>query len=179
MAYKSADEILKPDIRFDNICVPEGQGWRFMTITDHHQMIGEVGLQGAAPTEVCGAYDRARNTMLYAFFDYDLFVVGEVQAYGAFELALKHRLNGHGLQQKGTLRNLVDRARKTGIFPKLVAGAPILDDQVEVMVLMRNALAHGNSEVHPPGMALQALKLCAWGIDTIFPGDVVQEGDCS
>jgi hypothetical protein len=34
--------------------------------------------------------------MVYAFFDYDLFVVGEVQAFGAFELALKHRLNGHG-----------------------------------------------------------------------------------
>lgn len=179
MTYKSVDEILKPDSRFDNLCVPEGEGWRFMTIGDHHQMIGEVALVGSAPAEVQDAYDRARNIMLYAFFDYDLFVVGEVQAYGAFELALKHRLNGHGLQQRGTLRNLVDRARKAGIFPKLVPGASIIDDQVEVMVLLRNALAHGNSEIHPPGMALQALKLCAWGIDTVFPQSASQEGEAS
>ena len=98
MAYKSADEILKPDSRFDNLCVPEGEGLRFMTIADHHQMIEEVALAGAAPAEVRDAYDRARNAKLYAFFDYDLFVVGEVQAFGAFELALKHRLNGHGVQ---------------------------------------------------------------------------------
>jgi hypothetical protein len=45
--------------------------------------------------------------MIYAFFDYDLLVVGEVQALGAFEIALKHRLNGHGGASRGTLRNLI------------------------------------------------------------------------
>ena len=169
MAYKSADEILKPDVRFDNVCVPDGSTWRLITITDHHRMIGEIALTGSAPVEVRAAYDRARNIMLYAYFDYDLLVVGEVQAFGAFELALKHRLNGHGLPERGTLRNLVDRARKADIFPKLAPGAPIVDDQVEVMIHLRNDLAHGNSDIHPPGMALQILEMCASGIDTVFP----------
>jgi len=169
MAYKSADEILKPDSRFDNVCVPDGTGWRLITVADHHQMIGEIALGGSAPVEVRDAYDRARSIMLYAYFDYDLLVVGEAQAFGAFELALKHRINGHGLQEKGTLRNLVDRARKAGIFPKLVPGAAITDDPVEVMILLRNDLAHGNSHIHPPGMALQILEMCASGIDTVFP----------
>lgn len=77
------------------------------------------------------------------------------------------------------MRNLVDRARKAGIFPKLVPGTSIIDDQVEVMVMLRNALAHGNSEIHPPGMALRALELCAWGIDTVFPQSASQEGEAS
>lgn len=169
MTYKSSNEILQPDSRFDNLCVPDGEGWRFMTITDHHAMIGDVSLGGAPPDEVRDAYDRARNTMLYAFFDYDLLVIGEVQAFGAFELALKHRINGHGMAAKGTLRNLVDRARKQGVFPKLDPSVPITVDRVEAMILMRNGLAHGNSEIHSPGMALQVLELCAWGIDTVFP----------
>lgn len=169
MAYKSLDEILRPDSRFDNLCVPDGEGWRFMTVADHHGMIGDIKLGGAAPDEVRDAYDRARNTMLYAFFDYDLLVIGEVQAFGAFELALKHRLNGHGMAAKGTLRNLVDRARKQGIFPKVDLNLPIVADRVEAMILMRNGLAHGNSEIHSPGMALQVLELCGWGIDTVFP----------
>ena len=51
-----------------------------------------------------------------------------------------------------------------------------LDDQVEVIILLRNALAHGNSEIHPPGMALRTLELCAWGIDTVFPLQIAADG---
>lgn len=61
-----------------------------MTLADHHGALASVGLKGVAPAEVVLAFDRARNTIIYAFFDYDLFVVGEVQAFGAFELALRY-----------------------------------------------------------------------------------------
>lgn len=169
MAYKTADEILKPDSRFDNLCVVEPEGVRLMSLVDHHQMIGSVGLQGASPAEVRDAYDRARNTMLYAYFDYDLLVVGEVQAFGAFELALKHRINGHGLDAKGSLRTLVDRARKRGVFPKLPPEGGVFTDPVEAMIALRNGLSHGTSQIHSPGMAMQVLEICAWGIDTVFP----------
>ena len=169
MAYKTVDQILQPDSRFDNLCVVEPGGVRFMNLADHHQMIGDVPLTGSAPDEVRDAYDRARNTMLYAFFDYDLLVVGEIQAFGAFELALKHRINGHGLDAKGSLRTLVDRARKQGIFPKIADPSQPFADRIEAMIALRNGLAHGTSQIHPPGMALQVLVACAWGIDAAFP----------
>jgi hypothetical protein len=76
-----------------------------MTLEDHHSSLYRIGLRGIAPAEVRSGFDRARNVMLYALFDYDLSVVGEVQAIGAFELALKHQLNGHGGHSRGTLRN--------------------------------------------------------------------------
>jgi hypothetical protein len=169
MGYKTAEEIFQPDARFAAFVVMEERGLRPVTILDHHASIGRVILKGAAPIEVVDAYERARNTMLYAFFDYDLLVVGEIQAYGAFELALKHRINGHGGDAKGSMRKLVDQARKAGIFPKLEADAGPFDDPVEAIVALRNSLAHGNSQIHAPGMALQVLDSCAWGIDTVFP----------
>lgn len=169
MAYKTAEEILKPDARFEGFVVLENNGHRPLTMLDHHEAIGRVVLTGSAPAEVRDAYDRARNTMLYAFFDYDLLVVGEMQAYGAFELALKYRIIGHGGEARATLRKLVDQARKAGIFPKLAPVAGPFDDRVEAMILLRNSLAHGNAQIHSPGLALQVLESCAWGIDTVLP----------
>ena len=122
MPFKSLDDILKPDPRFADLCVVQGGIARRMTLADHHGAIANINISDAVPDEVSAAFDRARNTIIYAFFDYDLFVVGEVQAFGAFELTLKHRLHGHGAAARGTLRNLVDRARKGGVLPPLTPG---------------------------------------------------------
>ncbi|MDJ0448843.1 hypothetical protein [Methylocystis sp. JR02] len=120
MPYKFVDAILKPDARFADLCVVEHGTVRPMSVVDHHAALARIGLAGAAPEEVRAAFDRARNTMIYAFFDYDLLVVGEMQAFGAFELSLKHRLNGHGGASRGTLlRNLVERGEKRPDGPSL------------------------------------------------------------
>lgn len=140
-----------------------------MTLADHHGAIADISLSDAVPGEVGAAFDRARNTVIYAFFDYDLFVVGEVQAFGAFELALKHRLNGHGGAARGTLRNLVDRARKAGILPALVPGPTVVSDPIEALIALRNGLSHGTSDIHSPGMALEVVAACASWIDHEFP----------
>lgn len=107
--------------------------------------------------------------MLYAFFDYDLFVVGEVQAVGAFELALKHQLNGHGGRSRGTLRNLVDQARKKGLLPREFSWGQAHLDAFDTLIEIRNGLAHRTSDVHTPGMALPILETCAHWIDHIYP----------
>lgn len=169
MAFKTVESILQPDARFADLCVVENGVARKMTLADHHGALADVGLTGAAPTDVVTAFDRARNTIIYAFFDYDLFVVGEVQAFGAFELALKHRLNGHGGAARGTLRNLVDRARKSGVLPALVPGPTIISDPIEALIALRNGLSHGTSDIHSPGMALEVVAACASWIDHVFP----------
>jgi len=169
MPFKSLDDILKPDPRFADLCVVQGGIARRMTLADHHGAIADISLSDAVPGEVGAAFDRARNTVIYAFFDYDLFVVGEVQAFGAFELALKHRLNGHGGAARGTLRNLVDRARKAGILPALVPGPTVVSDLIEALIALRNGLSHGTSDIHSPGMALEVVAACASWIDHVFP----------
>jgi hypothetical protein len=49
MAFKSVDEILKPDIRFENLCVVENGVARFMELPDYHGAIANVILAGVAP----------------------------------------------------------------------------------------------------------------------------------
>lgn len=169
MAFKTVESILQPDPRFADLCVVENGAARRMTLADHHGALASVGLTGAAPADVVAAFDRARNTINYAFFDYDLFVVGEVQAFGALELALKHRLNGHGGAARGTLRNLVDRARKAGALPALVPGPTVVSDPIEALIALRNGLSHGTSDIHSPGMALDVVAACASWIDHVFP----------
>jgi hypothetical protein len=169
MVFKTVDSILRPDSRFADLCVVELGVARRMTLTDHHSALARIHLTGAAPADVQAALDRARNTMIYAFFDYDLFVVGEVQAFGAFELALKHRLNGHGGSQRGTMRNLVDRARKAAILPRAVSGSTSPADPIEALITLRNGLSHGSSEVHSPAMAIDVVAACASWIDHVYP----------
>lgn len=169
MAFKTVNSILEPDPRFADLCIIKNGFARRMTLADHHKALANIGLAGTAPADVLAAYDRARNTIIYAFFDYDLFVVGEVQAFGAFELALKHRLNGHGGAARGTLRNLVDRARKAGVLPPLTTGANTLSDPIEALIALRNGLSHGTSDIHSPPMALEVVEACASWIDHVFP----------
>ncbi len=169
MPFKSLDDILKPDPRFADLCVVQGGIARRMTLADHHGAIANINISDAVPDEVSAAFDRARNTIIYAFFDYDLFVVGEVQAFGAFELTLKHRLHGHGAAARGTLRNLVDRARKGGVLPPLTPGANALTDPIEALIALRNGLSHGTSDIHSPGMALEVVEACAFWITHLYP----------
>jgi len=170
MTFKSVDAILKPDARFADLCVVEHGTARHMNVVDHHAALARIGLAGTAPEEVRAAFDRARNTMIYAFFDYDLLVVGEVQALGAFEFALKHRLNGQGgALSRGTLRNLVDRARKAGTLPPLAPDTNALCDPIEALIALRNGLSHGTADIHSPGMALEIAEACAFWIDHIYP----------
>lgn len=169
MTFKSANEILKPDARFENSYVIENGSARLMDMSDHHGTVADVVLSGVPPQEVREAFDRARNILVYAYFSYDLLVVGEVQAFGAFELSLKHRLNGHGDASRGTLRNLVDRARKVGIFPPKPPADEVFSDPIEALIALRNDLSHGTSEIHSPAMALMVLEACASAIDTVYP----------
>jgi hypothetical protein len=167
MVFKTVDTILECDPRFKGLVVVDNGGVRTHDLVEHHRMVESVNLAGSAPNSIREAFDRARNLFLYAFFDYDLLVNGELQAFGALELALKHRLNKPGAHTKETLRNLADRARRNGIFHKVRPGHPI--DRLEALVALRNALSHGTTDIHAPGAAMSILESCAWAIDIIFP----------
>ncbi|MFM0433722.1 hypothetical protein PQQ75_32270 [Paraburkholderia aspalathi] len=167
MAFKSVDSILQPDPRFAHLCFVENGAARPMTLADHHSALAGITLSDLVPEEVQAAFDRARNAIIYAFFDYDLFVVGEVQAFGAFELALKHRLNGRGNASRGTLRNLVDRARKAEVLPSITPSTDGSIDPIEALIVLRNELSHGTSDIHSPGMALQVIEACAFWINHV------------
>ena len=79
MPFKSLDDILKPDPRFADLCVVQDGIARRTTLADHYGAVADLSISDAVPGEVGAVFDRARNTIICAFFDYDLFVAGEVQ----------------------------------------------------------------------------------------------------
>lgn len=168
MTFKAPDQILAADPRFATLVVSDDQGIRAVDLVEHHRAIGTVDLLNEVPPPIRAAFDRARNILLYAYFAYDLLVVGESQALASFELALKHRLASYPVKGKETLRNLIDRGRKHGILPPIQVAAGALMDPLEAMVHIRNALAHGTDDVHSPGMTMDVLEACAREIDQLF-----------
>ena len=168
MAIKSLENILQPDPRFAALYVSDNGVFRRMTLADHYETIAKIRLTSTVPDDVVTAFDRSLNTTIYAFFDYSLFVVGEMLALGAFELALKHRLNGPGRASRGTLRNLVDRARKAGILPKIIPHSISVSDPIEALVELRNGLSHGTSDIHLPAMALDVIDACGSWTNYLF-----------
>jgi hypothetical protein len=155
---KSFDKIYEPDPRFENIA-----------LAFHHEIVASILLSGNPPDDVRNAFDRARNLMLYAHFHYEMLMNAEIQAFGAFELALRIKLNG---TPKQTLQILVDRARKEGVLPKLNAGHQM--DSINGMIKLRNELSHGTSSVHSPPMAETMLEFCGAMIDLIFPKNALK-----
>jgi hypothetical protein len=102
--FKSGEDILKVDPRFVGLAAVRDGVVRQMDLTDHHAAVAGIQLNGSVPGDVRTVFDRARSILLYVYFDYDLLVVGEAQAFGAVEMALKHRLDGHGDATRGPLR---------------------------------------------------------------------------
>jgi len=68
----------------------------------------------------------------------------------------------------GTLRNLVDRARKAGVLPHIAPGNIPLNDPIEALIALRNGLSHGSADIHSPGMAMDVLAICSGWIDFLF-----------
>lgn len=172
LAFKAANQMLEPDPRYADLVVVEAGGVRRLTMDDHHAAIAAIVLMGEAPQEVRDAFDRARNVLLYAWFDYDLLVTAESQAFGAFELALKRRLNGNGAGKGGALFKLISEAREQGVLPAPTTSAVGRIDPIEALRHMRNELAHGTTDVHSPAMALDVAGACAKAIDLVFPKPV-------
>ena len=75
MAFKSVGSILQPDPRFADLSIVENGVFRPIALADHHSTLAGIRLTDLVPDEVQAAFDRARNTVIYAFFAYDLFAV--------------------------------------------------------------------------------------------------------
>jgi len=165
--FKLKDEILVPDRRFALLHDASSSGLSSKTIEDHHHRVGAIAIDLAAPLDVRVSFDRARNVFLYAWYCYELLVVSEMQAFGALELALRLRLVRPSGVISG-LSSLLQQARQDGLLPSKVDGV----DELDALLAMRNALAHGAIEFHTPDMSLATLSRCAGVINRLYrPGD--------
>jgi hypothetical protein len=162
--FKLEEEILVPDKRFAALYGVNALGICKVTIADHYRRIDGLSINPVAPLEVHTSFDRARNVFIYAWFCYELLVVSELQAFGALELALKLRLL-RSSQKVSSLGSLLRLARQNRLLPPKVGAT----DQLDALLAIRNALAHGALQVHTPEMSLTVLLGCAEVINLLYP----------
>ena len=81
------------------------------TLEQHHAMTNRYVLHSGVPAGVWQHYENARNTWLYAFFNYRLLQVALMQVHVAGEAAIKARAKLEGLDTtKFKLKDLLDMA---------------------------------------------------------------------
>lgn len=168
MPIKPIESVLLPDERFRALCIFDEKGRRPFEFADLYEGVVSISLDPAVPSDVIDAFDRARSVALYSFFDYDLFVLSELQALSTFELALKFCLDGGANASRGSLRKLVHRARNSGALPPIPSDGSRFNCPIERLIIYRNHLSHGNTEIHFPGEALRVVSSCARWINYLY-----------
>lgn len=150
---KPFEEVLKTDSRFE-WGIPADHPWAALEpkFAAHHAAIAAVMLPPHVSAEVRTIFTRAQYAFLYAWFEYELTPLAELQALAAVETALREHFGG-----KQPLQPLAERAVKAGFFPKMLG-------QVETSLVLgriRNMWAHGSSNFGTPAMALNTIEWCA------------------
>jgi hypothetical protein len=174
---KSRDSLLKPDPRNDAMVVDQATGdWRPIRIEDLHELVACLELNPSVPTAIREQFDSARNTFVQSWFTYELATVAEQQGYTAVEMALRNRIddaggnssNAHGMGPLyQTAVSLKCFRREDFEVASLFNHAERLS-QFEIIRLLRNRLAHGQTHLLPDG-SLQMLRLCHEILDKLYP----------
>lgn len=162
-------DALTPDPRFASTHVISADGaTRRLTFSDHYALIASLDTIDAAPAPVRTAYQRALHCFLYSWFDYEMMIVAEAQALASFELALKLRLNRPN--DAPPLRGLGRRLKAAidaGLLPR--PDPTQQPDEYFFLRSIRNDLAHGSGDVHPPALVIEVFKRCATLIAMLYP----------
>ena len=123
-----------------------------------------VELKGHVPVEIRDLFAIARGAMIYGWFFYPLFRLGEEQLYRLTETALR-RCYGNlgGPKRQPTFTQAVDFLVGRRVIPS--------DDRErwEAARKLRNAVSHPErASVMPPGAVLGMLKVNAHDINRLF-----------
>jgi hypothetical protein len=156
MTFKPFDKILEPDVRstFQGSLLP-GREWARMDVREHYDRVEEIRLPAHVDPGIAEMFDRARQAVLYAWYAYELSVLGEQYALGTLEAALRAHYRPIG---RTTLDPLIRRAVADGIFPASVGGH---DGRAPWLATLRNHWAHGANGFGGPLLACKTLRKCA------------------
>jgi hypothetical protein len=157
--WTEADPVNRNFVRFSPLVGPIS-----MSGNDWARAFLEVELSGHVPAEIVDLYGVARGSMLYGWFFYPLFRLGEEQLYRVIEAAA--RLRCQQLDTQG------ERPSFFRAIDLLIDAEVIAEEERERWTAarrLRNAAAHPErAAVIPPGAALGMLTRCARDIDGIF-----------
>lgn len=152
---KPLSEALEPDERYRIFMTHDPvNGLRPISFADHYADVSKLALPSVGVPLVERLYVRAQHCLLYAWFDYELTLLAELQAFSAADLALKLRIaDSKVVNFAPRLRRAVEAGWVTPPLQK-PSGAP--DDwpsNHQLLVGIRNDITHGSAQVHEFSMA--------------------------
>ena len=123
-----------------------------------------VELSETGPVEIRDLFAIARGTMLYGWFFYPLFRLGEEQLYRVLETAAKLRYReAGGTKKRPTFFEVIDSLVQMGNIPEEER------ERWTAARKLRNHASHAErAAVVPPGFALRMLSAGARDIDGLF-----------
>ncbi|MDE3109816.1 MAG: hypothetical protein KGL02_07740 [Acidobacteriota bacterium] len=180
MAFRTFDQILRPDSRFETLVRLDFEtgNVRQLTLKDHYDIIAEIELTDSLPEAVRMQFDKARNAFLYAWFDYELLNVAQGFAYAATEFALRVKIAGSDTQlpRSPGLKRLFKQAIMNGWVTdegfRRVSKREIQNGYTaqlpNILSYLRNEFTHGSHYILPPGSAISAIEISANIINQLF-----------
>ena len=169
MPLKPLAEVLQADPRFARDMMLSGGEWRPVRFEDYYALVQSMELPRNVPDDIHEVFDRARNILLFAWYCYEILIVAEMQAFSALEISLKFRLRLDGWNKKSRgLGHLIAEARlRQFMDPKEEASSGGLD-KIDMLINLRNELAHGVASIHNPAMSIKVLEECVEIIRHLF-----------
>lgn len=167
---RNAATALEPDARARTTGAIRADGTVSMvTLKERHTDISTFKLTLAAPLDVRGHFETAKNLYLYAWFVYRFYPVAEQQALATLEFALRERLAplfpdqfGPSAKRSPSLRTLIEKAYKE----KLIGNAGLRANERLArsrahyrasMECIREMQERGLSEMQFDGSAIEPL----------------------
>ena len=155
---KTYAEALEPDARYRIVMTDDPvDGLRPLSFRDHYDMVADLALPAGAPDVVVRIYARALNALIYGWLDYELMVVAAGQALASLEFALKTRLGADAKKMPGLARRLGYAVERNILSPPQKSQ---WGDDHQLLVHIRNEIAHGSEHVYPPNLAAIIFDCC-------------------
>lgn len=124
-------------------------GIRRVTFADHYADICKLDLPPVGSPLVERLYERAQHCLLYSWLDYELSLLAEAQAFSAFDLALKLRIDDPKVVNLSRrLGHAVEQGWITAPTPKPVGMPDEWQNTHQLLLHLRNDLMHGSAQVH-------------------------------
>jgi hypothetical protein len=141
-----------------------GVGPRSMSGDDWARAFLAVELKQHVPNEIRELFDVARGAMLYGWFFYPLFALGEEPLYRVLEAAVRARYRQIGGQkQEPRFKEAIDFLVENDVIPKPDR------EHWDAARELRNAASHREQhEALPPGTILRHLEVSAHDINRLF-----------
>jgi hypothetical protein len=149
---------------------------RFDRVTGPRQMTGEdwareflaVELKEHVPEHIRELFAVARGAMLYGWFFYPMFLMGEQQMYRVVEAAATTRYQQlKGPKGKPSFKQTIEWLIERQVIPAED------EERWDAVRQLRNAASHPDRQsVMPPGAVLSGLKASADDINDLFAQDL-------